>query len=629
MSLSKSENNSDSAEILPLLEILSEQDQQLVQSLLKIKQQHLVRHLVLFPNSPILAVLRDIDRFYQKSGGIVGYQDLVSKLLKKDQSSCEFIHRPVYTSIVSNSELVDLAIEKGIENLADFCEIYVVGGAADRMGFFHEKTKEPMPAAAFLFMGKPLLEHLIDDLKAREALYYQRYRKKLITPIGLLTSDEKNNYQRILSLLEENNYFGRPKDSFIFIRQPMVPAVDDEGNWALEQEGNLILKPSGHGALWHACCEQKIFAKLFQLNKKYALIRQINNPLAGIDYNLLAFPGMCLLKQKKFGFFVTRRKKGNPEGAIVFKFKEGQQHYKIATNVEYCTIENETLSEDFPANTNLLFADLKAAEQAAINNPFCGAILNFKSQDTSALARLELSMQNLSESFEDESLDFHQEHQHVLLVMQERNKAISTIKKLRFDFLEQNETPLKAFFDLFLAYEKLFKENCHFQMPHWDQSFETLMKNPPYLFFLDKRFGPLFSEISKKIRHWHLDQNAYVDLQLSQGHLEQVTVNGALKIEDISEDQSAFCLMSSVKIENEGFNFQSFDPFFHKKGDFKEILQITLHPKSRLIISDSLFHGPLKIEVKEGQIVMIKNNQWLNLTEKSLVELDLLRNKIV
>jgi UDP-N-acetylglucosamine pyrophosphorylase len=630
VSLPKSENNSDPIEISPLLELLSEQDQQLVLSLIKIKQFHLVTHLLKNPKSSIFTNLAEIDRFYQKSGGIEGYHGLVMQLLKKDTNACQFIHQPVYTTITEKNPAVESAIDCGLEHLKDFCEIYVVGGAADRMGFFHEKTHEPMPAAAFLFMGKPLLEHLIDDLKAREYLYFQKFNEKIITPICLLTSDEKNNYQRIVSLLEENDYFGRPKESFIFIRQPMVPSVDLEGMWAISSDGNLVLKPSGHGALWNACCEQKIFSKLFEQNKKYGLIRQINNPIAGIDYNLLAFAGMCLLKQKKFGFFVTRRKKGNPEGAIVFKIKEkGQENFKIATNVEYCSLENETLSEDFPANTNLLFVDLKAAEKAAIQQPFCGAILNFKSLDPKASARLELSMQNLSDSFLDEVLDFQHEHKDVLLVMQERNKAISTIKKLRLDFIEQHETPLRAFYDLFLAHEALFKENCSFKLPIWDKKFETLMNRPPYLVFFNALLGPMFSDIAKKINRWHLENHAYIDLQLAKAKIQKIKIDGALNIQDLSEDQSGYCHMENVYISNQGFDYDFFDPFFNKKRLFKESLDITLKKNSCLFIVDSEFVGSHKIEVEEGQTVLVQNNKILYLERKAVEELDLLRDKIV
>ena len=66
-----------------------------------------------------------------------------------------------------------------------------MGGAGDRLRLLDEKTGKPLPAAMLKFCGRTLLEGLLRDLQAREYSFYKLTGKRVITPVALMTSHEK------------------------------------------------------------------------------------------------------------------------------------------------------------------------------------------------------------------------------------------------------------------------------------------------------------------------------------------------------------------------------------------------------------------------------------------------------
>ena len=83
-----------------------------------------------------------------------------------------------------------------------------------------------------------------------------------------------------------------------------------------------------------------VFEWFRQFGAKYALIRQINNPLAGLDYGLLAFIGIGVLQQKSFGFASCPRLCLSAEGMNVLierKIRDGYSY--VISNVEYTDFE--------------------------------------------------------------------------------------------------------------------------------------------------------------------------------------------------------------------------------------------------------------------------------------------------
>lgn len=89
-----------------------------------------------------------------------------------------------------------------------------VAGAGDRLGLVDEETGESVPTAMLPYCGRTLLEGLVRDLQAREALHWRLTARQVVTPLALMTSDAKGNHRRLTALLDSLGWFGRCPESF-------------------------------------------------------------------------------------------------------------------------------------------------------------------------------------------------------------------------------------------------------------------------------------------------------------------------------------------------------------------------------------------------------------------------------
>ncbi len=606
---------------LTLPTALDEKNEYFYRLLIDIGQAQLFDAISIPFSSSLLQDLEEIDFFYHEIGGILGYQKLVEQKLEANPKIIEDeVFPPQMISIEDQSPLIKKSIETGLENLPKLCEIYVVGGAADRLGWFDLETKTPLPAASFSFLGKTLLQYLVEDLIAREYAYFKVYGKKVITPICLMTSHETNNHKKMVELLEKQNYFGRPKETFFFIKQPMVPVVDKKGKWIVDQ-GKIVLKPSGHGALWTAGLKKNVFQLLKNQNREYGLVRQINNLIIGVDENLLAFYGLGIEKKKNFGFFVTQRIQGNSEGVVVCQIKK-EDKKKIVTNIEYCQIESIQLSNEFPANTNLLFFHLDGIETAIQKLPFPGTLLNFKSfQDAAGSARIELTMQNLAEAFDDDDLDPKLEHQQVFLAYQEREKAISTIKRLENRHGCWDETPQQVFYDRYQMIDTLLRRACGSQLPEKSDEIEEFLKSPPFFFFYHPALGPSFKEIGRKVQKLKIKSGSWIDLNIAECSIRDLVVKGALEVRSRSltgQKEASICdfshhpsrlIIQNSEIENEGIFQETWQAKPLSLPKLKQCCKIEIGYDALLIFLDTEIKGDQFIQVPDSQIIVYQKDQ--------------------
>ena len=234
--------------------------------------------------------LLEVEQVYAPLGGVLGYHLTVLKLMQIPQmenpaENVRYLH-PLGHEIGKVNGEVRQSIRWGIETLAQLAEIYPAGGAGDRLNLVDEEG-HPLPAAELQFEGRSLLEGLIRDLQGREYLHFKLVGTHLITPLAIMTSHEKDNHAHILSICENSNWFGRPRNTFFFFNQPLVPVITKTGDWSLSEPLQLHLKPGGHGLLWKLALESGALEYLLKTGRSKVLVRQINNPMAGIDYGLL------------------------------------------------------------------------------------------------------------------------------------------------------------------------------------------------------------------------------------------------------------------------------------------------------------------------------------------------------
>lgn len=587
----------------------------------------------------LLTQLLPVEKFYREIGGIVGYQWLVLKLLadpvKKKQDD-EVYLKPEGTNISCDTEEVREAILAGISALPHFAEIYPVGGAADRLALFDEVTGEPLPAARLLFLGRTLLEGLIRDLQAREYLYFKLFGKQCRTPVAMMTSQEKNNHHHMIAICEEHAWFGRPKESFRFFCQPLVPTVNREGNWCLQSPMHLLLKPGGHGVIWKLARDEGILSWFQECSRSKALIRQINNPIAGLDYGLSAFTGIGWKRDKKFGFASCPRVVKAQEGTnvLIEKKVEGAFRY-VLTSIEYSEFKqhphlDEPISEHSPftlfsSNTNILYVDLSAIQEAISRCPFPGKMVNFKKATfqtetcqikEEVVARVESMMQNIAEAFEQEFSEplepASTDQLPSFITYHHRHKTISTAKQASLVGKPWMETPEGCFFDYMINMEELLSQHCLINLPASFLEKEGIFQ-PAYFCWIDPALGPFYSIIGQKICGGRFSFGCELDLEIVDLHVENLNLSGSLSIKAMNSrghlDEKGIltysnctgkCILKNVTVKNQGIDFTAPNVYWKKELHYKERCSILIEGSGEFYADSISFEDNVSIIVKEG-----------------------------
>ncbi len=505
-----------------------------------------------------------VDNFYAQIGGVVGYHKTYLQLLKERTPGYTTADREgmaeVKTTYYSPQGL-DLcdgakeAVRWGVEHLPMMGEIYPIGGAGDRFDL-KDEAGQPLPVACFEFEGHTLLEGMIRDLEGREALYEKLMGEKIITPIALMTSYEKDNHQHVERILEENNWFGRPKESIRLFAQGLVPVINEEGNWSLRAPLELTLKPGGHGVLWRAMEQAGIFDWFEGLGRKKALIRQINNPVAGTDSMLLAFTGYGCHHDKAFGFAACHRRVGGAEGTdVLFERIDGHHDYGI-TNIEYTEFHKHGMKDaprvegspysKFPANTNILFADLQEVRATLDVCPLPGLLINIKKtapfidaegKRSEVLAgRLETVMQNIAHHIVarfDEPQDPYAIDLPTFITFNERRKTLSVTKKPFKEGESPAETPVGCHADCVENWRELLGQYCGMATPKH------------FVFHYHPSLGPTYSIIGQKIRGGRLAPEAHLLIELPEICIKNLDLDGSLQIVG---DRKGRCELADVVV---------------------------------------------------------------------------------
>lgn len=556
----------------------------------------------------LLETLMVLEEHYDSIGGIIGYHTTILNLLSETDGVAytRYFHPPG----IDLREDVQKAVQWGLQHLPNMGEIYPIGGAGDRLGLIDENG-EALPAAKLEFGGHTLLEGLIRDLQAREYLYYKLFGEMLITPIAMMTSLEKDNHEHVLEICEQTRWWDRPKESFAFFTQERVPMLTEEGNWAVASPLELHLKPGGHGVLWKLMEDAGIFDWFASQQRTKALIRQINNPLAGTDHALLAFFGIGAQTNKAFGFAACDRKVGAAEGTLVLCEKEN--HTYGITNIEYPDfvkhhIQDEPREEGsqysiFPANTNILFADLEAVREKVQHCPLPGMLINMKKTapclkdgviEELHVGRLETTMQNIADYFFIESSLPIQEGDQLdlptFVTYNERRKTLSVTKKLWKEGDPIDGTPIGAEHERQQNNHELLTKYCGMEVP-----------SSEFHFTYHPALGPLWSIIGQKVQGGEITKGSELQLEIAQLHIQNLSLNGSLLIQSASTRGK--CRLINVRIENDGIDWDADNTLWKNQIVRKEALEIILEGDGEFYANGVTFRGKERIIVPDGHCV--------------------------
>lgn len=575
----------------------------------------------------LLTTLVAIDRFYESIGGIPGYHLKVLQLLAKKEAKRAQVTftRASGVDLSSQATEVHKAILAGIRALPEMGEIYPIGGLGSRLNLL-SKGGDPLPAACLPFCGRTLLDGLVRDVQAREFLYYRLFRKQVTIPIAMMTSFEKRNAKRIEAICEKSDWFFRPKESFFLFSQLSVPVVSDKGEWVLRGPLEPLLQPGGHGALWRTAEEQGVFFWFRKQEIHRLLIRQINNPMAGIDHTLIALVGIGKQEHKAFGFASCERLPHAAEGVLVLKEEEGNFHL---SNIEYTDFERYGIQDQptvsgyspYPANTNILYADIKKLHPVIKKTPLPGLMVNMKNKvlsyspegkSSEVLAgRLESMMQNISDALSGEPCP-------AFLTYNERRKTISATKrKFEGDLLE---TPEGAFYDLLLNAHSLLRE-CGVSLSEFCSPESYLQEGPSHLFLYHPALGPLYFLIRQKIQKGRWAEGAELQLEIADLFLENLELEGSLlisahhcmghRLQGILRysQQTGKCVLKNVNVSNRGINRGSTECYWRNQIKRHQALTIILEGHSEFYAEGVTFNGNQTFIVPDGERWIVSQDQ--------------------
>jgi len=649
----------------------------------------------------LLQTLRKVDVFYDMIGGIVGYQTVALELMHEsfggppaqihadedchgldcvpsyekdnnakekticDDTECNMaLHVPLGPDLrEEKGEFARKAARIGIEALPEMCEIYPLGGAGDRLGLIDPENGEALPAAFLLYNGRPLLEGLIRDLRAREWLYYKlktsspeifskediEKASKLVTPVAIMTSMAKGNHRRITKFMNESNWFSRGDENFRLFEQPLVPVLTTKGGQWVSDESNddkntcaIALKPGGHGALWKLMYDEGVFEWLENQHKRTGgVVRQITNPMAGTDTTLLALAGLGRQDDKALGFVSCERAVGASEGINVLVEKTNQvtkERWYGISNVEYTEMEKFGISDEpmqndngesaYPANTNVLYVGLKHIREALLSSPraaFPGMLINLSKavkKDGTKGGRLECSMQNIADALMRKSTgqltkaDWLNLPTFLLFTL--RRRVTSSAKRQR----KKNDkslaqTPDGSFLDLLLNASDLLSRCSIEHPPPDDGSAEKYLNSGPgFIFTFNPALGPLWDVISQKLRGGSISRKSEVKLECAELNWENVNVDGSLLVTCInitgdgtmSDKKCGRARIIDVKVSNKGIDWKNKDNVYWSASyKRKEKAEIILHGNAEIDIEGCILKGDCMYEVPNGKRLVIRS----------------------
>jgi UTP---glucose-1-phosphate uridylyltransferase len=601
--------------------------------------------------------LLDIEKFYDVIGGIVGYHLTVLKLIVDDRILMALdkkvvFHTPPSFTITEENEGVRKAILRGIKELEASTWILPVGGAGDRLNLCDEITGEPLPVARLLFGGMNLLEGIIRDLQALEYLHYKIEGRQLMMPIVMMTSQEKNNYRQLVNICEKARWFGRQRHCFFLFVQPLTPVVNDLGEWAIEAPLKPILKPGGHGVVWKLIQDRGVFDILVRDGIKYAIVRQVNNPLAGLDHGILSLLGYGVQEKKVFGFASCERLVKSSEGMDLLLEIESPKGFDYAiSNVEYTQFakrgiediprENDSPYSSFPTNTNILFAEIQSLRKRIPENPIPGMLINMKHQfpthdgQQRFGGRLESTMQNIADVFTTHSAkriqDIHEIDFLSFMTYNDRKKTISVTKKSYCGEGSISETPEGALYDLQQVYAQLFGERCHFKLPPPQTEEEFIAEGPRTFISFHPALGPLWSVIEQKIQGGSLAAGSELHLNVAEARIQNLNLKGSLIVEAsavMGEKNSQEILTYSefsgkielidVTVDNRGINRAASNNYWKQQIHRHEALKIILYGTAEFFASGMTFRGGTTLIIPDGHrmIAQEKGGEVIFRTEK-------------
>uniref|UniRef100_A0A7S3YN92 UTP-monosaccharide-1-phosphate uridylyltransferase n=1 Tax=Lotharella globosa TaxID=91324 RepID=A0A7S3YN92_9EUKA len=222
---------------------------------------------------------------------------------------------------------------KGINELKSAGFVLVAGGLGERLGYGGIKVALPLEITTMTCY----LKFYIDNILAFQALANKDVtdtKHKVKLPFAIMTSGD--THEPTVKLLEDNGYFGMPKDQITLMQQDKVPALSNNDAAFAVKKGDpfaLQTKPHGHGDVHLLMHSHGLAKKWAKSGVKWISFFQDTN---GLVFNALpACMGVSVALDLEVNSLSVPRKPGEAVGAICKLVPEKTSKNELTINVEY------------------------------------------------------------------------------------------------------------------------------------------------------------------------------------------------------------------------------------------------------------------------------------------------------
>lgn len=139
--------------------------------------------------------------------------------------------------------------------------------------------------------GKYLFEIIVDTLKRANNKY------NVIIPWYIMTSNENN--EDTTSFLEENNYFGYPKDYVYIFEQGKLPLINEQGKLLIGEDGLIKEASNGNGGIFNSMLKKGAIADMEKRGIEWLFIGSVDNIL--LKYVDVLLLGLTAAKGNQIG----------------------------------------------------------------------------------------------------------------------------------------------------------------------------------------------------------------------------------------------------------------------------------------------------------------------------------------
>ena len=192
-----------------------------------------------------------------------------SSLASSDLEPTDIIPIPTTAQQIARAEQAKLVGEQLLKK-GKVGAILVAGGQGTRLGFDGPKGK---------FSAGPISRKSLFQLHAEKIKAIgQKYQT--IIPWFIMTSE--TNHQETLEFFNDHKHFGLNAADVIFFTQSMIPAIDEQGRFFLDEKHHIFCNPNGHGGTIYALRDNGCLTEMKRRGIEELFYFQVDNVLIKI-----------------------------------------------------------------------------------------------------------------------------------------------------------------------------------------------------------------------------------------------------------------------------------------------------------------------------------------------------------